>query len=301
MSIDDFSLFDDIEDENSSSESSDVRVSCKLSQRLSHKTSYGRDSESEIDECLHINVYDDGTKTTCVDCGQEINCDSISFDKEWKNKNNDSRKSQRCTQRKQENKDIMKDIEAMDIPSDVKSRANDIFIKISNGRIFRGDKRKGIIYTCVFNAFDHFPEYEKQKDVLYLQNYFKLPRNVISRANNEYNILSHNCGIIAERKKVYVTPKNYIPSLIENIGGGDIEINEVIRLYEMIGNKSRILSVSRPESYAAGLVYYYYIQKKKDTDINKFVRDSNSGLSPLTIKKNMEEIDKILAKVLSRV
>lgn len=319
---DDYTLFDYIDETDDNDDNDDdslvdinengetgkmsSKVSRRSSRRVSKKLSSGRDTSgssisSSEPECDHINVYDDGTKTICTECGQEINCDSISFDKEWKNRNNDSRKSQRCTQRKQESKDIIKDIDGMDIPSDVKVKANENFIKISDGKIFRGEKRKGIIYNCIFHAFDYFPEYEKRKDVTYLQKYFGLSRSVISKASVQYNLLAHQCKLINDKpSKIYVTPKNYIPTLIENIGGGDHEINEVIKLFELIGNKSRILSVSRPESYAAGLVYYYYIQKKQDTDINKFVKDSNSSLSPLTIKKNMEEIDKVLARVLQR-
>jgi len=254
----------------------------------------------ETDNCKHIETYDDGVKTVCMNCGQEINCDSISFDKEWKHRSSDSRKSQRCTQRKQETKDIMDDIQQLDIPMDVKRKANEIFMKIAEGKIFRGDNRKGMMYTCVTNAFDHYPEYEQQKDVIYLQNFFNIPRNIISKSSSQFKLLLHESGLISHQKKVYVTPKHYIPSFISNIGGGDTEVKEVLKLYDLIGNnKSRILSVSRPESYAAGLVYHYYIQKKNQTDINKFVKDSNCGLSALTIKKNMEEIDRILAKRIS--
>lgn len=253
------------------------------------------------ENCDHTNIIDENNRCVCMECGQEINVDTISFDKEWKNRSNDSRKSQRCTARKQESKDILKDIENLDIPNDIKMKSNDIFLTISNGKIFRGDKRKGIIYTCVFNAFDYFPELNHLKNVTYLQEYFKLPRNIISRASSQYNILAHANGLTNEKQKIYVTPKNYIPSLVENIGGGDKEINDVMKLFEMINNnKSRTLSISRPESVAAGLVFYYYINKKQSTDINKFVKDSNAGLSPLTIKKNMEEIDRILSNIVSQ-
>lgn len=279
----------------------------KISRRSFRRSTIISDTDSECEtkiECEHPDVFDDGTRTICTQCGQEITCESISYDKEWKTNMNDARKSQRCTQRKQECKDIMKDIEGLDIPSDIKIMANNIFTIISeNGRIFRGDKRKGMIYACVSNAYDQFDEYKHTKNVMYLQNYFKLTRAVLSKAINEFSLLLHTSKskntINMNVKKSYVSPENYINSLVSNIGGDDNDIREVMQLYRLIeSNKSRILDISRPQSFAAGLVFYYYIQKKRDTDVNKFVKDSNSGLSPLTVKKNMDEIDRILAKII---
>lgn len=297
MSDESYDIFDDMIDEVSSA---------KLSKRVSHrKDDIDESRELVQNDCQHSDIYDDGTKVVCVECGQEISCDTISYDKEWKTNISDTRKSQRCTQRKQECKDIMKDLDSLDIPRDVKIKANHIFTIISeDGVIFRGPRRKGIIYGCVLKAYDYFDEYIHTKDVMYLQSQFKLDRCVLSKAINQFSLLYNDAmkkHSIPKIVKKYVSPENYIQSLVMNIGGDDRDIQEVMQLYRIIeANKSRILDVSRPQSFAAGLVFYYYIQKKRDTDVNKFVKDSNSGLSPLTVKKNMDEIDRILAKLLDK-
>lgn len=283
---DEFDIFDELltsdDDCRESRSSVDTRKSYKK---------VTADSDPDEGSCRHSHTEDG----ICVDCGQEITGSGISFDKEWKAKTNDGRRSQRCVQRRQDSKDIMKDLENLDVPIDIKMKANDLFVTATEGKIYRGEKRRGMMYTSVFDAYDYFPESAHQKNVTYLQNFFGLNRSAISRANILYQTAMHKKS--GTRTKTYVTPKNYFRNLVTNIGGTDKEISEIERLYDLIGKRSRTLSIARPESYAAALVCYYCQQHKKYTDVAKFVKDSDAKLSPNTVEKNMKEIDRILAKI----
>lgn len=248
------------------------------------------------EQCQHKSVIDDGCRNICEDCGQEIGTDFISYDKEWNNKTNDTRKSQRCTQRKQEPKDIMKDIQEMDIPIDVKIKANELFLEISRDKIFRGDRRKGLIYTCVFKAYDFYPSYSLQKNVTYLQNYFNLDRNVISKTGNLFTQLAHENNV--SLKKVHVGAKQYVISLIENLGGTQTDINHIFKIIDLIGTSCHTLNISRPESYASGCVWWFCANCKNQDDIKLFIENSRVKLSAITIDKNRKEVDKRIEELI---
>jgi len=69
------------------------------------------------------------------------------------------------------------------------------------------------------------------------------------------------------------------------------QIKEIQNIYAEIKNKSSTINRSRPTSIAAGIIYYYIMKTGKDICIKAFA--SEVGLSDLTIKKIVKEIETI--------
>ena len=71
------------------------------------------------------------------------------------------------------------------------------------------------------------------------------------------------------------------------------DINQVIYLYNTLKTKkSEILSRSRPQSIASGIIRYYIIKNNKEISMDDFREKVN--LSELTINKIVKEITRIL-------
>ena len=70
------------------------------------------------------------------------------------------------------------------------------------------------------------------------------------------------------------------------------QIDEVVKIYHQVKNKSSILNRSRPQSVASGLVRYYILLKDKDISMQCFRQKVK--LSELTINRIAKEISKIL-------
>ena len=89
------------------------------------------------------------------------------------------------------------------------------------------------------------------------------------------------------------TPENIIKELMLQFKADHLEISNVIDLYSKIKDKqSLILSRSRPQSIASGVIRYYILRNNKDISFENF--KDIVKLSELTINKIVKEISKLL-------
>ena len=101
-------------------------------------------------KCMHLNI---SHNNCCEDCGVEID-NSIMFNKEWKNnQNRNSSDPSRCLMRKNNEKNINKDVELLCLPDKVVQEANKIYQHVVKNNIYRGNTRKSIIFACIFYAY----------------------------------------------------------------------------------------------------------------------------------------------------
>lgn len=239
--------------------------------------------------CTHLNCFqDDKGKTICIECGIEV-FENISFDKEWRyygasDTKNGGSDPNRCQIRKSEERNIYDDIKHMGFSLSIQQAANTIYRKVTEGQIFRGDSRKAIIFACIFKAFK---ETGCAQSFEHLQNVFGLKRKVISGGMKRVGMSS--------KSTVYITPADLVPEIMRKFNAEQDHINHVEKLYVKIRNRSSLLNRSRPQSVAAGLVFYYCSSIGKNIPSKVFAE--KVGLSELTINKINKEIKSILGEL----
>jgi transcription initiation factor TFIIIB Brf1 subunit/transcription initiation factor TFIIB len=107
-------------------------------------------------ECIHKNISNENSIVLCIDCGKELE-KSIFQDKEWRyygqSDNKRSSDPNRVHIRKIDDRSIYKDVENMGFSEKIISIANQLYIQVTKGQIFRGNSRKAIVFACVFHSF----------------------------------------------------------------------------------------------------------------------------------------------------
>lgn len=241
-------------------------------------------------ECSHHDINEENGVSICLDCGQELKRD-LNFDKEWRYYGSDDTRRNtdpnRCQIRKVEEKGIFKDVEGMGFSDKIINIANDIYNQVTKGQIHRGNSRQSIIFACIFQAYKLINKPHSCED---LQTVFKLERKVIL---NGIKFVSRNVPKESPIRTKYITPVDLIEEIMNKFNFKSSQKQEVIEIYEKVKNKSSILNRSRPQSFAAGLIYYWILQKDQNVDISDFTEKVN--LSDITINKISKEINKVLS------
>ena len=266
----DFDLFDQYENLNNETEKEHTNVNC-------------------LKNCKHAQIIEDNGIKLCLDCGEEINRE-IGFEKEWRYYgSSDTRHNSdpsRCHIRKTDEKNIFKDVENMKFNDKIIGMANSLYEKVTNGKIFRGNSRKAIVFACVFHAYKMAGTPQSCDTLVKI---FNLEKKVGLRGLKHVNL---NAPKELDLKTSYIKPEDIIKEIMEKFDAGEEQCKEVIEIYKQVKNKSSIINRSRPQSIASGTVRYYILKNKKDISMSDF--RSKTGLSELTINRIVKEISTLL-------
>jgi transcription initiation factor TFIIIB Brf1 subunit/transcription initiation factor TFIIB len=261
-----------------------------LFQFLQNPTGNTPEKKIEYSDCSHNDIRDENGVFLCVDCGQEIKRE-LNFDKEWRYYGTDDTRRNvdpnRCQIRKNEDRSIFKDVENMGFCEKIVHTANDIYTQITKGKIYRGNSRKSIVFACIFHAYKIS---SKPKSCDTLQHIFKLEKKIILKG---LKFVSLNIPKDSNIGTKYITAVELIEEIMNKLVLSDEDKKEVIELYNTVKNKSSILNRSRPQSFAAGLIFYWITTRNKDVNLKYFIKKVN--LSELTINKISKEISRILS------
>ena len=206
--------------------------------------------------CSHKNLNDENGILSCLDCGSELE-KSIFHDKEWRyygqSDNKKTSDPNRVTLRKLEEKTIFKDVETMGFSDKIISFANQLYIQVTNGQIFRGNSRKAIIFACVFHTFKVFGIAQAHEDLISLfdltkKNGLKGLKYVMFHIKKDSIIHS-----------TFITPSNLVEHTMDKFNATIQQKKEVISLYEQIKNKSSKLNRARPQSVSGMYIYIFFI------------------------------------------
>lgn len=247
-------------------------------------------SESEVSTtCKHLQAVECGGSRMCVDCGEEIE-KTIVYDKEWryyghadtKHKTNPNR----CQTRKVDERNIFKDVEGKIFDDSIVSMANNYYLQVTDGKIHRGESRKGIVFACIYYAYKNSGN---PRSCGALSEIFKIQRKTGLKGLKYFCL---NIGKEVVQKKAQITPANLVSEIMDKFSVTEDQKAEVIRLYEIIKNKSSKINRSRPQSVASGLTYYWICTNKKQISLKEFVEEI--GLSELTVSRIAKEIAGII-------
>ncbi len=237
-----------------------------------------------VTECKHTSRIIEKSTLICTDCGEEMDKD-IFLDNTLYLEIQIKQDVTRCHIRKSEEKNIYKDVEDMGFGECIVSVANEIYLEVTQGKIYRGNSRKAIVFACIFNAYKINGNPQNHDD---LMNMFNLKRKSGLKGMKHVN---NNVSKDSLIKSIYITPVNIIREIMKKFNANPDNINEVIEMYHFIKDKSSIINRARPQSTSAGLVYYYILKTQKPITLKDFLREIK--LSELTIKKIVKELDKI--------
>ena len=277
----DYSLFDDAlkEYENINSEKS-----------VSLSDNYDKLSENEEENiCEHANISEDNGFISCSDCGIEMN-KNIYQDKEWRyygqSDNKRTSDPNRVHLRKMEERNIYKDVENMGFSDKIVHHANQIYLQVTDGQIYRGGSRKSLIFASIFYSFriNHIPQTHEK-----LLATFEISRKSALKGLKQVSLKTPKDSKI---HTTYITPINLIEEIMDKFSATPQQKSEVFELYTKVKNKSSTINRSRPQSIGSGVVFAWICMKNLDISIKEFA--SKTQLSELTILKIAREIAKIL-------
>jgi hypothetical protein len=185
--------------------------------------------------------------------------------------------------KKSDAKGILNDIINMGFSGEINTITNDIYLQISNGKIYRGNSRKSIIFACVFSAFKIQGNPQPYESLLKM---FNLDRKNGLKGLKIVNGLLPKDSIVRTTR---ITPYDLIKYLLQKFNVQDEYYASICKMYDEIENKSVVMSRSRPSSTIAGLIYYYILLHNKNITMSEYL--SKIELSELTIKKIVKQID----------
>jgi transcription initiation factor TFIIIB Brf1 subunit/transcription initiation factor TFIIB len=239
-------------------------------------------------ECQHEEVVTELSVKVCTKCGYEIDKE-LNYDKEWRfyqSKEKLQGYATRCHVRKNNVKTIHKDLENLGFNSKIINTANELYQKVTQGKIYRGNSRKSIIFACVFSAFKIHGNPQTCENLIRI---FNLKRKLGLKGLKYIHL---NIEKDTQIQNIRITPYHIISEMMQKFIPSDSkQVEEVHAIYEYIKDKSSVLNRSRPNSTAAGIIYYYILKNKKSITLKQFSNEVE--LSELTIKKIVKEIDTI--------
>jgi transcription initiation factor TFIIIB Brf1 subunit/transcription initiation factor TFIIB len=237
--------------------------------------------------CEHVNVVTEKGLSICVDCGDEI-FQKISSDKEWRYYATESKNINESNLKKGDDRSIFKDVENLGFSESIISKANSIYCQVTQGKIFRGDSRKAIVFACIFHAFKISDKPQFHEDLIKI---FNLEPKIGLKGLKFVNLHAPKNSNI---RTTYISPVALITDIMKKFSATEEQNQEVVEIYDKIRNKSSRLNRSRPQSVASGLVYYWICLKNKGISLKDFAK--KVGLSELTINKIAKVISELLDK-----
>jgi transcription initiation factor TFIIIB Brf1 subunit/transcription initiation factor TFIIB len=235
--------------------------------------------------CLHLNISTDYGMIECQDCGIEIKPQEVKVPSPIDNRS--VLDNNRCWAPKKKSRGIRDDLKGLGIPDPVINIADDIFKIVTEGGIYRDEKRKSIIVACLLEA------YKISGIPMSLQTLQeKIPINNITTGMKivETKIKKYD----VDRKRItHTSPVDSIRDILAKWENNTEVSGDIIQIYSTIEDQSSLINRSRAKSVAAGVIWYYVIKTHRNNiklkDFSKKVE-----LSESTITKIAKEISAIL-------
>ncbi len=232
--------------------------------------------------CEHLNWISERGIATCVDCGEEI-------DTEPKEIIKDSEK--KAPVRKYcEDTGVLKDLTTYGINQNIAHLANQLYITVSNGKIYRGDVRKSILVACVYHVYKVSGDVQSHER---LATIFGISVKCALKGLKHLGLAMLNKKTSSPVKKDPIVITS-IREILKKFSGSKDQENEIIEMYHRIENKSSELNRCRPQSIAAGLIFHWSEINGKNISKKDFALKVN--LSEMTINKVLKEIQLIFHK-----
>jgi len=227
--------------------------------------------------CPHDILVTENSIISCSKCGLEI----VKNESSWKSHTYTETKifmePSRVQARKNDDKNIYRDVENMGFSERIINMANEIYQQVTNGKVKKGNSRKEIIFACIFQAYklSGFPQSHEK-----LIQTFNLNKKTVLNGLKQVALNIPKDSVI---HTMYITPIHLIDDIMNKFQATQSQKSEVIEIYGRIKNRDTKLNRARPQSVAAGLVYYWIKTTAKNISLKEFIKKAE--LSELTINR----------------
>lgn len=229
--------------------------------------------ENHEDKCEHIECVDVDGVDVCVDCGIEV----------LELQSNSDVYTEKYVCRKNIDKGILKDIEHLNISPHIVEIANQLYLETCK-EPHRRTLRRGIIFACLFHAYNIDNNPQSCEELLKLLNLKK------KDALRGLTHVSEKSPKTSPVHTTYLTPSDLIQEFLLKFKITLTKKTAIINIYNKVKNQSNIFHRSRPQSIAAGVIWYWICQNNINISIREFIE--NIKLSEITIKKMAKEVAK---------
>jgi transcription initiation factor TFIIIB Brf1 subunit/transcription initiation factor TFIIB len=243
------------------------------------------------EECAHTVTVQRGGAVFCHVCGEETH-QKINYDRDWKfygtTADSCGLDPERCYLRKTQERSIHADIHHLAISEHIKDLANGIYNDICSQKIHRGIFRKSIVFAAVFYAYkvDRTPQ-----SCDHLINLFKIKRK---SALKGLKYVNEHLPPRSPLRTLYITPEDLIQEFIGKYDTTPAHVAALLDLFHRIKGRSDVLNRSRPQSIAAGVIYYFSVSQGRPLNLKEFVKKVH--LSELTVVKVAKECSTVLGE-----
>lgn len=240
--------------------------------------------------CPHREIILEGHTKNCAECGEVLLIKELTYEKEWRYYGMmDTRHTSdpnRCHIRRSEDKTIYRDVDKMGFSDKIISMANHLYEQVTQGRIFRGNTRKGIIFACIFHAYKLELNPQSCETLI---DIFQIDRKIGLRGLKFVNLHAPKDSTF---RNFQITTEHLIQEILNKFHASPPQVQEAIQLYHTIKGRSSLLNRSRPQSVASGVVRYYIQLKNPDITMDYF--RTKIRLSELTISRIVKEIRRLV-------
>lgn len=227
----------------------------------------------------------------CSDCGHsEIIQEQT---KSWS--------AQHQERRKNDSKDLFSDIAGKGFSDNIAQTANEIFVLIISGRTRRSASRLGIICGCIFDSYKiNAPLHQMALDYSIIYGRFNMGRKAALKGLKEVAL----CLAIHHRESDVYMRLAYCNSgaraFISNYACGLTTQKDAAELICSLFNQLALvehMGRARPQTVAAGLVYYWIKEENKPIALEALMQVS--GLKKNTIEKIEADIRKKMSNMIA--
>jgi transcription initiation factor TFIIIB Brf1 subunit/transcription initiation factor TFIIB len=237
--------------------------------------------------CQHWDTVEERGEFLCRSCGIQISQPIVKPDEYFgRNERKQSVDPTRCYIRRSKDKTIYSDVKHMNISEHIKDIANKIYLQACGRRVRRGVYRRSIIFAAIFHAYklDNNPQSCES-----LIHTFQIKKK---DALKGLKFLNENAPKDSPIRAIYVTPEHLIREYLTRFSIPQEREDDIISVFRQVDGKSSLLNRSRPQSVAAGVIWYWIRKEHKGVPLKDFTQKMD--LSELTINKISKEITKII-------
>lgn len=235
--------------------------------------------------CQHSKTTSENGLVLCMDCGIEIEHPTV---EESENIVNPIVDINQYYIRKNNEKSIYPYISHLDIPTKIQDIANEIYREVCDKRTKRSTKLGAIIFGCCYHAYKINGTPKTFQNMKEMFDVTRTEASVGLKFINEY--LSKD----SPARTIYITPEHIIMEFMDKFNATKEQTEKVVEIYRFVKGKSGVINRSKPQSVAAGVIYYYIIQNNKKIPMKEFTKKVN--LSELTVNKISKEVQDIIQK-----
>jgi len=248
-----------------------------------------KEEEEKMECCVHESICLEGSNKICTSCGIILEKETT-YEKEWRFYGNSSSRHQtnpnRCTARYVHEKSIMKDVQKLGFSDKIIQLANEIYSQTTQGHIYRGNTRKGIIFACFFHAYKLN---ENPHSCEQLMEIFQIERKIALKGIKFINL---HIAKDDPLRHLTVDTEHIIIEIMNKFYANSGHIEDVLDIYCSVKEKTPLLKRSRPRSVASGVVRYYIFKKNPSISTHYFC--SKINLSEMTVLRIVKEIASLL-------